>query len=235
MAQTVKCLPARQETWVQPRDRKISWRREWQPTSVSLPRELGGQRSPVGYSAWGGKRFSSCSSRGHSNCAVWPSPCSGFSYFGARALGHMDFSSCGTWAQYLWLPGSRAQVQMLWHTGIAALQRMGSSWIRHQTCISCTGRQILFLLSHQGGPLWLLFRSALISTIFLNAKSISRARDTRRNTYIPCCCCQVTSVMSDSVRPQRRQPTRLPRPWDSPGKNTGVGCHFLLQCMTSIF
>ena len=37
--------------------------------------------------------------------------------------------------------------------------------------------------------------------------------------------------MSDSVQPQRWQPTRLPRPWDSPGKNTGVGCHFLLQCM----
>ena len=37
--------------------------------------------------------------------------------------------------------------------------------------------------------------------------------------------------VSDSVRPQRQQPTRLPRPWDSPGKNTGVGCHFLLQCM----
>ena len=37
--------------------------------------------------------------------------------------------------------------------------------------------------------------------------------------------------MSDSVRPHRRQPTRLPRPWDSPGKSTGVGCHFLLQCM----
>ena len=37
--------------------------------------------------------------------------------------------------------------------------------------------------------------------------------------------------MSHSVRPQRRQPTRLPRPWDSPGKNTGVDCHFLLQCM----
>ena len=38
-------------------------------------------------------------------------------------------------------------------------------------------------------------------------------------------------VLSDSVRPHRRQSTRLPRPWDSPGKNTGVGCHFLLQCM----
>ena len=37
--------------------------------------------------------------------------------------------------------------------------------------------------------------------------------------------------MSNSVRPHRRQSTRLPHPWDSPGKNTGVGCHFLLQCM----
>ena len=33
------------------------------------------------------------------------------------------------------------------------------------------------------------------------------------------------------MRPHRPQSTRLPRPWDSPGKNTGVGCHFLLQCM----
>ena len=37
--------------------------------------------------------------------------------------------------------------------------------------------------------------------------------------------------MSDSVRSYRRQQTRLPHPWDSPGKNTGVGCHFFLQCM----
>ena len=37
--------------------------------------------------------------------------------------------------------------------------------------------------------------------------------------------------MSDSVRPHRRQPTSLHRPWDSPGKNTGVSCHFLFQCM----
>ena len=46
-----------------------------------------------------------------------------------------------------------------------------------------------------------------------------------------CCCCCVASVLSNSVRPNRRQPTRLPRPWDSPSKNTGVRCHFLLQCM----
>ena len=37
--------------------------------------------------------------------------------------------------------------------------------------------------------------------------------------------------MSDSVRPHSRKPTRLPRPWDSPGENTRVGCHFLLQRM----
>ena len=52
------------------------------------------------------------------------------------------------------------------------------------------------------------------------------------NVYHPCCCCccccSVASVMSDSVRPQRRQPTH---PCDCPGKNTVVGCHFLLQCM----
>ena len=42
-----------------------------------------------------------------------------------------------------------------------------------------------------------------------------------------CCCCSVASVVSDSVRPHRRQPTRFLCPWDSPGKNSGVGCHFL--------
>ena len=43
------------------------------------------------------------------------------------------------------------------------------------------------------------------------------------------CVCSVASVMSDSLRPYRLQPTRLLCPWDSPGKNTGVGCHSLLH------
>ena len=50
-------------------------------------------------------------------------------------------------------------------------------------------------------------------------------------SYLFPTCCYVTSVVSDSVRPHRRQPTRLPCPWDSPGKNIGVGCHFFLQCI----
>ena len=41
--------------------------------------------------------------------------------------------------------------------------------------------------------------------------------------------------MSNSVRSHRWQPTRLLHPWDSPGKNTGVGCHFLLQCIAISF
>ena len=49
------------------------------------------------------------------------------------------------------------------------------------------------------------------------------------STHSCWCCCSVTSVVSNSVRPHRQQPTRLPRPWDSPGKSTGVGCYFLLQ------
>ena len=48
------------------------------------------------------------------------------------------------------------------------------------------------------------------------------------NTF--CCCC-IALVTSNSVQPHWRQPTRLPCPWDSPGKNTRVGCHFLLQCV----
>ena len=52
-------------------------------------------------------------------------------------------------------------------------------------------------------------------------------------TMIDVCVCYAKSLQSclNLCDPIRRQPTRLPRPWDSPGKNTGVGCHFLLQCM----
>ena len=53
----------------------------------------------------------------------------------------------------------------------------------------------------------------------------------RGKPFFPYAACQVASVVSDSVQPHGLQPTRLLRPWDSPGKSTGVGCHFLLQCM----
>ena len=55
VAQMVKNLPAMQKTQVQSLGQKISWKREWQPTSVFLPREFHGQRSLAGYSPWGHK------------------------------------------------------------------------------------------------------------------------------------------------------------------------------------
>ena len=49
--------------------------------------------------------------------------------------------------------------------------------------------------------------------------------------HLQCSSCSVTSVVFNSVRSHRWQPTRLPHPWDSPGKNTGMGYHFLSQCI----
>ena len=82
------------------------------------------------------------------------------------------------------------------------------------------------LLSHKKGQTWVICRDVDGPRVCHTEYEVRN-----RKTNTRCCCCQVASVMSDSVRPQRRQPTRLPRPWDSPGKNTGEGCHFLLQCM----
>ena len=76
--------------------------------------------------------------------------------------------------------------------------------------------------------LWLsVLLNQVPSTLFCITQMLSPSSE----IFSSCCCCWITSVMSNSVRPHRWQPTRLPHPWDAPGKNTGVGCHFLLQCM----
>ena len=56
---------------------------------------------------------------------------------------HAGFSSCGTWAQQLWLAGSRAQAQQLWRTGLVAPRHVGSSRIRARTHVPSIGRRIL--------------------------------------------------------------------------------------------
>ena len=72
---------------------------------------------------------------------------------------------------------------------------------RDRTCLSCIGRWILYKTLGHPGSPWLSAAAA---------KSLQSC---------------------PTLWPHRRQPTRLCCPWDSPGKNTGVGCHFLLQCM----
>ena len=81
--------------------------------------------------------------------------------------------------------------------------------------------------SHVGHQWNLSMQSHLWATI------ASSTRISTSNLKHSCCscCCQVSSVVSDSVRPHRQKPTRLRHPWDSTGKNTGAGCHFLFQCM----
>ena len=56
---------------------------------------------------------------------------------------HVGFSSCGMRAQQLWLIGSRAQAQQLWHTGLVAVRHVGSSRTRARTRVPCLGRRIL--------------------------------------------------------------------------------------------
>ena len=56
---------------------------------------------------------------------------------------HTGFSSYGTWAEQLWLSGSRAQAQQLGLMGLVAPRHVGSSWTRAQTGVSCIGRQVL--------------------------------------------------------------------------------------------
>ena len=103
------------------------------------------------------------------------------------------------------------------------------SWVN---CFNLTGLWLLMSENEEvelhDSVVWVLFFN--IPLILNNKKKIDKCD--KLDTCCCCCCCEVASVVSDSVRPQRWQPTRLPRPWDSPGKNTGVGCHFLLQCMT---
>ena len=91
----------------------------------------------------------------------------------------------------------------------------GCSWPRDRTqvsYISCTGRQALYHQPH----LW-----HHLITHFMNLPQL----------FIPSPAAAKSLQSCLTVRPHRWQPTRLRRPWDSPGKNTGVGCHFLLQCM----
>ena len=75
-------------------------------------------------------------------------------------------------------------------------------------------------LEHQGSP------QLLLLLLMKSNWSIKNKLHQQKFTSV-----QFTSVVSNSVQLHRRQPTRLHRPWDSPGKSTGVGCHFLLQCM----
>ena len=99
-------------------------------------------------------------------------------------------------------PGSSVHFQARILEWVAIFSSKGSYWPKDPTCVSYVSCIGRQILYH-----WTT-KETLLQLLLLSLVSVS-----------------------DSVWPHRRQPTRLLCPWDSPGKNTGVGCHFLLQCM----
>ena len=101
-------------------------------------------------------------SRGYSS--LW---CAGFSLqwlllLWRMGFRHVGFSSCGMRAQQLWLAGSRAQAQQLWHTGLVALWHVGSSQIRARTRVPCIGRRILNLCATREVPAYMYLNRSLL-------------------------------------------------------------------------
>ena len=114
--------------------------------------------------------FSGCS-RLPCSCRVQASHCDGCSHCGAQVgFGVFGLISCHMWTHYLKFPGSRAQAQQLWHAGFVTWGRVGSSWIRDWTHVSCTGRRTL-PLSHQESPSSVFFSSELLEQ-FWNYRKI---------------------------------------------------------------
>ena len=91
------------------------------------------------------------------------------------------------------------------------------------------GMQLLLLLSRVD-CVWLCVTSQMAADQAPLFLGFSRQKHWRGLPFpSPMHACQVASAVSDSVRPHRQQPTRLLCSWDCPGKNSGVGCHFLLH------
>ena len=117
-----------------------------------------------------------------------------------------------------------------------------SSYCFSPSSYPCMFWKELTMFTHSKGirsytpPPWEHNYLSQLSEILLHGKLAYSLTCIQSFIYVsmdPCfCCCYITSVMSDSVWPHRQQPTRLLCPWDSPGKNTGVGFHFLLPVWT---
>ena len=93
---------------------------------------------------------------------------------------HTGFSSCGTWAQQLWLAGSRVLAQQLWSTGLVALWHVGSSPTRARTRVPCIGRQTLNHCTTREVPILVFkrkfgkFGKGFFPPIFLNFLHLNR-------------------------------------------------------------
>ena len=146
---------------------------------------------------------------------------------------HAGFSSCGAWAPWLQPTGSRVLAQYLRCVGLVAAQRVRSSQTRDQPgSIPDQHLPRPYALHWQGDSSPLDRQGSTVCVCLIRILVITRRAHPDSKINASSAAAAAKSRQSClTVQPHRRQPTRLPHPWDSPGKNTGVGCHFLLQCM----
>ena len=121
-----------------------------------------------------------------------------------------------------------------WHAAIHGVAK-SRTWLSHGTELILSGEQVFLSHSKSGksaNPFWIFLESELTILPFLTIFIVSTLVG-ESSPLIPIAIVTAKSLQSCPTLcdPQRWQPTRLICPWDSPGKNTGVGCHFLLQCM----
>ena len=120
--------------------------------------------------------------------------------------------------------GCRAHAHQLWHMGLVAPQYVKSSRTRGQTHASCIGRQILNLWTTREVPLsfYTNLKDIYPDSVQIAIDILTRIANGQSESVS-------YSVMSDSLRSYRVQPTRLLCPGNSPGKNTGLGYHSFFQ------
>ena len=103
-------------------------------------------------------------------CCARASHCSGFSLLQSTGSRHVGFSSCGARASVVVAPGSRAQAQQLWRTGLVAPWHVGSSQTRDRAHVPCIGRQILNHCTTREVPLF-IFCTSHYSSYFRQSNS----------------------------------------------------------------
>ena len=124
-----------------------------------------------------------------------------------------------------------------WTEESDGLQSKGSQRVRHDWVTKQThtpGAQIYTVEIQLIKQTTSIYETPIMSSIFCsvfdrNVYNVLVADQMKAISLNKCGCAKFTSVVSDSLRPHGLQPTRLLCPWDSPGKNTRVGCHALLQ------
>ena len=188
VAQSVKSLPAIQETWVQSLGQEDPLGGKRQPTPVFLPREFHGQSYLVGNSPWG----------------------------------HKDLDTTEWLTLLLVTVCCDSQSQGLLHS-----KRNRSRWF--------FWIPYLFLWCSIGWQfnLWFFCFSKFSLYIWKFSVHIQLKLSLKDfEHYLAVATAAAKSLqLCLTLQPHRWQPTKLLRPWDSPGKNIGVGCYFLLQCM----